>query len=64
MIKFCYAAIKATERWTEETEELSEGSFNSEENRAMKREMNCKDIIYHECNNYDEHNNHDKCNEQ
>ena len=62
--KFCYAAIKATERWTEETEELSEGLFDPEESRVMRREMNYKDVIYHKCNDHDECNNHDKCDKQ
>ena len=56
--EFHYAAIKATERQTEETEELSGGSFNPEESRVIKREIDCKDITYHECNN------HNKCDEQ
>ena len=62
--EFCYAAIKVTERQTEETEELLRGSFDPEESRAIEREVDCKDIIYHKCNNYDERNDHDKCNEQ
>ena len=62
--KFHYTAIKATERQTEETEELLKGLFDPEESRAIEREMNCKGVIYHKCNNYDECNNHNKHNEQ
>ena len=62
--KFCYAAIKATERQTEETEELSEGLFDPEESGVMEREVGCKDIMYHERNDHNECNDHDKCNEQ
>ena len=61
--EFCYAVIKATERQTEETEELSGDLFDSEESRAMKREVDCKDVIYHKCNDHNEHNDHDKCDE-
>ena len=55
--KFCYAAIKATERWAEETEELSENSFNSEESGVMRRKIGCKVIMYAECKE------DDKCND-
>ena len=54
--EFCYAAIKTTERWAEETEELLRGPFNPEESGAMKREIGCKDVMYHKCNDYDKHN--------
>ena len=63
MLKFRYAAIKATERRAEETEELSRVSFNPEESRAIKREVNCKDVMYHKHNDHNERNNHNKCNE-
>ena len=61
--EFCYAVIKATERQTEETEELSEGLFDSEESGAIEREIDCKDVTYYEHNDYDECNDHNKCNE-
>ena len=57
-VEFCYAAIKTTERQTEETEELLRSLFNPEESRVMKREIGCKDIMYQECND------HNKCDEQ
>ena len=63
MSKFCYAAIKATERRVEETEELSGGLFDPEESGAMKRGMSYKGIMYHKHNDYNEHNDHNKCNE-
>ena len=55
--KFHYAAIKTTERQTEETKELSEDSFDPEESKAMKRKMDCKVITYNE------HKEDDKCND-
>ena len=61
--KFRYAVIKITEKWTEETEELSESLFDSGESEIMKREIDCKGVTYHECNDYDERNDHDKCDE-
>ena len=54
--KFCYAAIKATERQTEETEELSEGLFDPEESKVMKREVSYKDVTYYKCNDHNKHN--------
>ena len=63
--KFHYTAIKTTERQTEETEETEEllrGLFDSEESEAVKRKMNCKVIMYNECNEYNKHNENNKCN--
>ena len=60
--KFHYAAIKATERQTEETEELSEDSFNPEESRVMRRKIDCKVITYAECKEDDKYNDNE-CNE-
>ena len=37
--------------------------FDSEESEIMKREIDCKDVMYYKCNDYDECNDHDKCNE-
>ena len=62
--EFYYAAIKTTERQTEKIEELLGDLFDPEESKVMKREMSCKDIIYHECNDHDECNNYDKYDEQ
>ena len=56
--EFRYAVIKATERQVKETEELLGGSFDPEESRIMKREIGCKVVMYHKCND------HNKCNEQ
>ena len=59
---FCYAAIKATERWAEETKELLKSSFDSEENGAVERKIDCKVIMYDECNECNKHNKNDKHN--
>ena len=61
--EFHYAAIKATERQAEETEELSEGLFNPEESRAVERKMDYKVIMYNERNEYNEYNKDDKHND-
>ena len=53
--KFCYASIKATERQAEETEELSESPFDPEESGAMRREVDCKVVMYNKHND-DKHN--------
>ena len=59
--EFCYAAIKVTERQTEETEELLRDLFDSEESKAIKRKIDCKVIMYNECKEDDKCNN-DECN--
>ena len=61
--KFHYTVIKATERQTEEIEELSESSFNSEESRAVERKIDCKVITYNKYNKRNEHNKNDKHND-
>ena len=64
MSEFYYASIKTIERQTEETEELLRSLFVPKESRIIKREMNCKDIMYHKYNDYDECNDHNKCDKQ
>ena len=54
--KFYYAAIKTTERQTEETEELLRGSFDPEESGTIEREVGCKDIMYYKCNDHNKYN--------
>ena len=50
-----YASIKTAERWAEKTRELSESLFDPKEIKTVRREVNCKVIMYKECNN-DEYN--------
>ena len=54
-MEFCYAAIEATERQTEDTEEFMRGLFDPEESRAIRREVDYKSIMYNKYND-DEHN--------
>ena len=61
--EFRYAAIKATERQAEEIEELLRGLFDPEESGAVKRKIDCKVIMYDECNERNEYNEDDKCND-
>ena len=58
-IEFCYAAIKVTERQTEETKELSEGLFDPEESGIMERKIDCKVVIYNECKEDNKCNNNE-----
>ena len=58
--EFHYAAIKATERQTEKTEELLKDSFDSEESRAMERKMGCKVVMYAEYKENDKYNDNER----
>ena len=54
VLEFCYASIKATERWAEETKKLLRSLFDFEESETLKREVSCKVIMYDKCNEHNE----------
>ena len=58
--KFCYAAIKVTERQTKKTEELLGSLFNPKESGAIERKIDCKVITYAKCKEDDKHNDNER----